>query len=548
MPTVPTYLSKVQSKSAPNVQRSSAAPDGAFGDYSGLAKVGQAMQQVGETGLNIATDILSRRNKAAADEAYTQVVRSTNTFLNDPENGQYKKRIGKDSAGFSQDTETFFRDQLQGVGKDLPEQYQIALNQRLDRYYETTMGNVSRYEVAQVGKYEDQVYSARLETTISDAASNYTSMASVSGARSEGLQAIIEHGAQRKWSKEQTDLEKEKFLTNMHVGVIGNLMEQNPDTAKKYFEANREEINGTVHDKLTKALEDKTRTEEVDRFVSGVQGQEFSAQLKAAKQIKDRETRNAALTELTRQHNVNEKIKTEQQYKVYESMWNKKQDGSLSVSEVRNSNLEPSQKEHLLSGLEGSGKTTDEQRRMRKTAIEVNRLVFSENIDAGKYDTVMDLKAELVKASLEDKIEPSDIPGLVAQWKKMESNPVNSQAYGVLKSKFSSELKDDENRAQFDHRLRQWAEDYEQVNKRPPSYEEIIKMGDGLMKSEGSWFWKSYQYEKDNAYYDVNRPADLPENAQWNDDNGVYLWQESGETFVMTPQGKKYKAVKENGN
>lgn len=100
---------------------------------------------------------------------------------------------------------------------------------------------------------------ANVNSAISLAAQNAADPRTRMGASAQAYVVIRDQidamAAMGGWSKARKDAVLEERLTNLHVGILKNIYDSDPEGAKVYYAAHKRSIAGTQYDEIEKALE-----------------------------------------------------------------------------------------------------------------------------------------------------------------------------------------------------------------------------------------------------------------------------------------------------
>lgn len=238
MVTVPTYGGQ-QVSARPIMQQGvnvSASPE-AFGASAGrgLQQLGAGIQDVGNALAYVQQKDAEARNR----DRYNQMQAELNDLENNPETG-FLNTMGKSTVdGWKKHQENIrkvidkYRTGLSGF--ELEDFDKVAVptqNEAFDR--------AARYTGGQRKQWYDESHAAQIETLKNSAAKDYNRPDLVAGYVQRGLSEIDARGAERGWGKEQLDLAKFEFQSQVNSNILLNKMRDDPFEADKWFEQNKE--------------------------------------------------------------------------------------------------------------------------------------------------------------------------------------------------------------------------------------------------------------------------------------------------------------------
>ena len=274
MPQVPVYNNaQVAEAPLPGARQSSIASPSLFaGNAEQVQQLGRAVTGAGTAAINIATQLQEREN---ADMIFRAETALKDDYLKFEQ--QTRQRKGVNAWGVLPDTEKWFSDQEKKHTELLQNDAQRYLfGKTFSRMRQSAMAGAAEYESAERRRSLDESASASIIGSINMAAAAASS-GQIGGAPvvttdADGNQVVtvgrdLMTGIKRDilnrvkvqsdlngWSPEQRDAIEAKHLTNLHKQVIQNLADKNPDAARKYFDANKAEINGSELESIDKVV------------------------------------------------------------------------------------------------------------------------------------------------------------------------------------------------------------------------------------------------------------------------------------------------------
>lgn len=298
MPQVPTYgQQQVEERALPGVRQSSiASPSLLSGNAAQTQQLGQSVMQAGGMANEIAIKMQEREN---ADMIFRAETSLKDNYLKFEQ--QTRNRKGVDAWGVLPDTEKFFAEQGKAHSEMLQNDVQRQLfDKTFQRMRQSAMGSAAEYESTERRRSLYESASASIVGSIniaaSAAANGQLKPASgevstdaegnpvvtvgrdpMTGIKSDILKRVQVMADLNGWSPERKQMEEANNLTNLHKQVIQALADKDPAGARKYFEANKAEINGSELDTIGKVVKmgglRETAQSFADTAVAGGMGQ-----------------------------------------------------------------------------------------------------------------------------------------------------------------------------------------------------------------------------------------------------------------------------------
>lgn len=197
------------------------------------------------------------------------------------QNAKWQERRGAGAHGLQEEAVAWWDSEPAKFADGLENQQQRALfDQELAKRRNTNLDSLSRFQSQQEYAGLIDAANSRVSLEVSTAAANYADPDAVAVARQNTIDTVdtlvyMQHGGVVE--KNILDAERLKALTKLHVGVVDNLNEVDPERANEYFKANKAEIDGTLHDDLKSKLETgetltKAQTLVDDAWSAGLRG------------------------------------------------------------------------------------------------------------------------------------------------------------------------------------------------------------------------------------------------------------------------------------
>lgn len=269
MATIPIYDGpQVQERAMPDISvNPRARPDGA-----GMVRARQ-WQTLGEIGQQFALDDLKKR-QAAEDRADADTVFGLSAELKKEVIGyerEYRKtRQGENAKGMTEDADKFFGEIEKKYSERLTNDRQRRLFARqFEQQRLSTHDGAARWQDQELDRSLSEKWAANkaltVERTVNDPTpDNVTAAVSEINAANQFAAANGKHGAE--WLAAQTL----KDTTTLHTSVISSMVERDPARAREYFEAHKDQIAGSQHEKITKAIRTSGLDSATQAYAAGV--------------------------------------------------------------------------------------------------------------------------------------------------------------------------------------------------------------------------------------------------------------------------------------
>lgn len=286
---------------------------------SDLPQLGAGIAQAGASVGNIAKREQDRRD---ADRLFR-----TEAQMND----EYRKfetslqdRRGQNAWGVTSDVEKWFTDNGDRYLSDLENQNQRDLfGRKLTELRQRSMESATRFEAQERRVSLEESARASIETATNLAAASWNNPDAVSAAKRDVLQRVQVQAGLNGWTPERRTAEEAQALTNLHLQVIQAMADKDPDAARKYFTANREEIAGADRDSVEKVVdagELRLKSQRAsDALVDG--GLSESDALRQAREKYEGELRDAVVERVKRRYADAEAAKTARERQVADVAW-----------------------------------------------------------------------------------------------------------------------------------------------------------------------------------------------------------------------------------
>lgn len=509
MPRIPTYDDfqvNPQPLAAPRVT-SEGAVAAAQGQGRAAIALGTGALNAGDSLVDLAVRIQERDNVEkvqAAQAAYGEQVLG---WMQDAK----ANRVGHKAEGVTKDFDEWHAKTSSEISAGLKNQRQRKAFDLLARKAAlASRSEIGGFELGEKKKAGLAAYNAANTNAVNTAATA-ASPELLALQRQNILNSIATQGAVQGWGEEETQAEKGKWLTALHLQRISNMVARNPTGAREYFEANKAEIDGTSHDaadKLLKTGEVKDGSLKLQFELQKLPG--LAAQTKELdKRFKDgtisAEMRDATLTRL--EHADARRLAAR-------SEWEGNLLGAAADFHLKNPgksvmDLPPA----IYDGLKNSGKLAQA---MNIFAGEVKSDV---NTLLDLYETARVAPDEFRRLPLKTyigSISSSDLEQLA----KMQKDPKELKDAATLSEQLSDMhdqlgwgTGDREKKGLFDKSVREEIDLEQKRTGKVLNYEERQKVIDRMVvkgKAEGDWFRKFYFESKAKGKENTFVP-DIPE-------------------------------------
>lgn len=251
MPRIPTYDNPtVSTQPLPGVTQTARGAAELATSGGDLQRLGQGLAHAGGGLAEIATRLQEQDNVEkvqAAQAAYGEQVLG---WMQEAK----ANRVGHKAEGVTKDFDSWnsktAADIAAGLGNEV-QRKAFMLNAK--RHALASKSELAGFELGEKKKAGLAAYNAANTNAINTAATA-ASPELLALQRQTVLNSVATHAALQGWGEEETQAEKGKWLTALHLQRISNMVARNPEGARQYFETNKAEIDGTSHDAADKLL------------------------------------------------------------------------------------------------------------------------------------------------------------------------------------------------------------------------------------------------------------------------------------------------------
>lgn len=252
MPKIPTYDSlQVAPDALPGPRMTSGGSAEFFGSAGREAsQIGQGLSNLGATVSDISIKIQEQNNLEkvqAAQAAYTERMLAWTQQTKEQRQGHKAQGITREFEEWSTKTSS----ELSGALEN--ESQRRAFSNVVRKSALAGKQEVGTFEFGEKKKAGLAAYNAA-NTNAVNAAAVAATPELLGLQRDTIISSVAAQSAMQGWGVEETEAEKGKWLTAMHVQRISNMVGSNADAARAYYTANQNEINGSVRDEVDKLL------------------------------------------------------------------------------------------------------------------------------------------------------------------------------------------------------------------------------------------------------------------------------------------------------
>lgn len=269
MPVAPRYDSpQIQEQGIPGVKVNT---DASPVDFGGGPQTGGVKAALGGLGNDFIAIVQKEKQKAddtATKAALNDTINVYNTAMFDPKTGATTKQ-GKDAFGVHDEYITQYDKSTDEIFNGLKNQDQKdAYNLMRGHYRNQLSADLNRHTRGETVKFEDQTFKSLMETNQNDALLHYTNPDRISEALNVQRKAIESHADQNGWAPETKEAVMTEAFSKTHSGIIDKYLALGQDrVAKKYYEANKDEIGGKYQVAIDQKLESGATKGEAQRMV-----------------------------------------------------------------------------------------------------------------------------------------------------------------------------------------------------------------------------------------------------------------------------------------
>lgn len=234
-----------------------------------------------------------------------------------------QQRRGSNAYGVTDDVSSWWETEGAKISADLENETQRTLfAEALARRREISLNHFALHEANESNAAVNDATEARKVNAINYGAANFNDPEAVAQARTDILDAIGVQGRFNGIPPDQLEQMRVDALTKLHSNVIENMVDADPAAASAYFQANKDEIAGSVHDALRNKITATKDLVAAQRLADDIwsRGLSETEALAAVRKEAEGQTREHALALLRQQFNDQEAaVKRRQQATVEEA-------------------------------------------------------------------------------------------------------------------------------------------------------------------------------------------------------------------------------------
>lgn len=347
MPRVPVAEAQVGLQPLARTNFAPVATPAAFGAQRGRALQG-AGAALGRAGDALAVNALRFQERQDAEQvrqAYVDFDRRVRAYLHDPEQGLYSRQ-GAAARGVTTDALKRLDElELEAAANLRRPQQQEHFAARAAGLKSGHLDSLARYEQTEFRKVEDETTKAVLASSVEGGIGAFRSETLRNEYMAQGNYELERMARLHGWTPEQLAIERTKYHTVFHKGVVERMLVDDPSGARAYYEKHQGDINGATRTELEASLKEGVTREraraETERIVAAGGG--LDAQLKAARAIDDAHLSDEVVRRVKERFNEGEALRARAERDAKDSAWR-------TVIESRDMDAVPP---HILSKLDG---------------------------------------------------------------------------------------------------------------------------------------------------------------------------------------------------
>lgn len=169
---------------------------------------------------------------------------------------EFRERRGTAAFGLQDDANSWWESEPSKIASEFTENdaqrqmFEMSVAKRRGASLDT----LASYEAQERHTARNTAVTAAIASQTSLAAQNFNSPSAVSAARDDIREKIAVQAYLNGWDKNVTEAAQREAMTNLHTQVLQNMVDADPTQARKYLDATKGEIDGTVWDTLNKTV------------------------------------------------------------------------------------------------------------------------------------------------------------------------------------------------------------------------------------------------------------------------------------------------------
>jgi len=498
MPTVPVYdAPQVQRQGLRGGENQSRADVDALGGTQArnLAAAGQGLAQLSDT----MQRVQDRRDLDEAFRVETAVLSEYQTFEQDLR----KTRRGVNAKDVTADVDGWWAKSEEKFGQDMSPRVKQLVSKSLSRARAQSLDAMGRFQFAEEDRAQAESFNAVQGQEIQRAITA-GDPAALETAKGKLQAAVNVFGVTRGWTSEQMTAEQQKWTNTLHTQALSSMVDANPEAAKKYYEAHRDEIDSQNHARIEKIIDKGVTEQKATTNVASMASLPFEQQMEKASKIADPQERKLTIAGIKDLVAEKEIASREREKAASDQVWQMVASG-VPMGKLPKATLE------RMDGKERVqvNQYYEAERKRRLTESEGR----SVKTDYKVYDDLMNMPKDQFLgvriSALQDKLSRGDMEKLIDRQAKLrdpkESGEVASTEQQMGTYVTTLRLKD-EKKGAFQSAAYNEFNEFKKANKREPNFDERQKILDRLsMQNDGGWFGSTKSYfevpEKERAKF-----------------------------------------------
>ncbi|MET0657599.1 MAG: hypothetical protein ABW110_05510 [Steroidobacteraceae bacterium] len=267
--------------------------------------------------LNQTVDVLSNVSLRMQRERDTTRVFEADVLLDEawrPKETEFKDRRGTRAFGIQDDASKWWDAEPSKIEAGLENEAQrTAFRNSVARRRGASLDSMAQFEAGERTQARSSAVTAAIATQTSFAAQNFSSPSAVTAARDDIREKVAVQAYLNGWDKNVTEAAQREAMTNLHRQVLENMVDVNPDSARKYLDAVKGEIDGTVWDGLSKTVKLGDELQQAQKLADQIwtSGLRDTAAYDAARKQGEGEVRERALTLLRTRQTEQDKLQND---------------------------------------------------------------------------------------------------------------------------------------------------------------------------------------------------------------------------------------------
>lgn len=294
MPVVPRYDQPKVETQIPQLKLNANAPAEAFDMGQSRAQLENAQAGLLKTVTGFAAEEKKKADEVRLNEADSKLA-EYQSQVEYGDKGIYSTK-GLDTLKLHDGLKKSWTDKVSEISKDLTNDQQEAFSKVALRRWSNVNDGLQRHTFQEVQKHDKNVFENVLKNSQNEAMESFADPKRIKEAIQTQVQKIDEYAARNRVDAETKTQMVQESLNKTHALVVSKMLEaQNPQLAKFYFEANKDNITGEAEIQIGKMLKVSFLKDEsqkqADKIVGSSSG--IGAALDQLKDIQDVELKDA---------------------------------------------------------------------------------------------------------------------------------------------------------------------------------------------------------------------------------------------------------------